>query len=138
MAIRSSFFYAKGYVGKDVTACGMTKNNKPFIKFSVGETRPFGKTEKMTVWYQVMLVGPAAEGFVRQKLLMKGTNVMIIGTFNFSTYKDKRGNEKEAYTVFADDVGILPQGLMASKVAVEAAEMGAQIDQEISDEDCPI
>lgn len=135
MAIVNSCQWIHGFIGQTIDSFQTGKNSKPYVKFSISETRTF-KDEKTVEWFQITVFGPLAEALVRQKRIVKGYQCLAVGVQKTSRWKDKNGNEKVSVETIATIV-VSNEKLLFSRAALDGAAEARQIDQEIGDDDVP-
>lgn len=100
----------RGNVGND-PELKFSKNNKPYVTFSVGYTERIKQgdqwTNGNTTWFRVVQFDKAAEAVA--DFVKKGDAVIVIGEMKQSSYKDKNGVEKSVLEVLAKDIGVVPR-----------------------------
>lgn len=98
-----------GNVGRDVNF-KYTQSGVPVADFSVAVTRRFGGrdgTEKQekTTWYRVTCWRNLAE--IANQYIRKGTQVMVVGQAEVSSYLDKAGQPAATLELTADNFQML-------------------------------
>lgn len=96
-----------GNLGKDPEVKNF-KNNK-MARISLATTE-YSKTtggdlKKETQWHSIVLWGKQAE--VAEKIMKKGSRVLIEGKIRNSSYEDKNGNKRYVTDIVAHDVVLL-------------------------------
>lgn len=96
-----------GNLGKDPEVKNF-KNNK-MVRISLATTE-YSKTaggdlKKETQWHNIVLWGKQAE--VAEKLLNKGSRVLIEGKIRNNSYEDKDGNKRYITDILANEVVLL-------------------------------
>ncbi|MGE4231879.1 MAG: single-stranded DNA-binding protein [Bacteriovoracia bacterium] len=102
-----------GRVGHDLEL-RTTVNGKPYLKMSIATHSYNSRTEvKKTSWHQVFVFGPQAE--ICATYLQKGSEVLIEGSLDQTTYEDEEKQKRYTVGVLASRVYFL-----GSRVAVES------------------
>lgn len=96
-----------GNLGKDPEVKNF-KNNK-MAKISLATTE-FSKTsagelKKETQWHSIVLWGKQAE--LAEKLLKKGSRVLVEGKIRNNSYEDKEGNKRYVTDIVANELVLL-------------------------------
>ena len=86
-----------------------TESGKKLARFSIATNESYRNTkgEKVTetTWHNLVAWGKVAE--LAEKLLQKGTEVVIEGKLTNRIYTDKDGNKKQVYEVQVNELLLL-------------------------------
>ncbi len=86
-----------------------TESGKKLARFSIATNESYRNTkgEKVTetTWHNLVAWGKVAE--LAEKLLQKGTEVVIEGKLTNRSYTDKDGNKKQVYEVQVNELLLL-------------------------------
>lgn len=98
-----------GNVGRDVNF-KYTQSGVPVADFSVAVTRRFGgrdggERQEKTTWYRVTCWRNLAE--IANQYVRKGTQIMVIGQADVSSYLDKSGQPAATLELTADNFQML-------------------------------
>lgn len=98
-----------GNVGRDVNF-KYTQSGVPVADFSVAVTRRFGgkdgaEKQEQTTWYRVTCWRNLAE--IANQYVRKGTQVMVVGQADVSSYLDKAGQPAATLELTADNFQLL-------------------------------
>lgn len=82
-----------------------TANNRKMASFSLATNETWrdndGNTVKETQWHRVVAWGKLAE--VAEKVLQKGTHVVLEGSINTRQYQDAKGEKKSLTEIVANE-----------------------------------
>src|SRR5216684_3362656 len=92
-------------------------------------TGPDGERQENTEWFRVKVAGRQVE-FVQR--LSKGTKVLVIGRLDIGHYKNRDGEPRTSFDVWAEDVQSMtvrgqisePDGMLDGDTALEPATAG--------------
>lgn len=132
---RNSSLTIRGYIGATVESYATDKNGKPFLKFSICETRKI-KNRTQSHWFQVTVFGDLAMALIKKGRITKGYEVAVSGTPSAIQYTDKSGSKKISHDLIADWV-VSNERLIISQKGMDAAEAARDIDDSIDDESVP-
>lgn len=98
-----------GNVGREVSF-KYTQSGVPVADFSVAVTRRFGgkdgaEKQEVTTWYRVTCWRNLAE--IANQYVRKGTQVMVVGQADVSSYLDKAGQPAATLELTADNFQML-------------------------------
>ena len=86
-----------------------TESGKKLARFSVATNESYrnaqGEKVTETTWHNLVAWGKVAE--LAEKLLQKGTEVVIEGKLTNRSYTDKDGNKKQVYEVQVNELLLL-------------------------------
>ena len=86
-----------------------TESGKKLARFSIATNESYRNTkgEKVTetTWHNLVAWGKVAE--LAEKLLQKGTEVVVEGKLTNRSYTDKDGNKKQVYEVQVNELLLL-------------------------------
>ena len=91
-----------GRLGKDPTTLQVTKEGKPFVRFSLAVDQ--GKSQE-AMWLNVICWDKVAEAV--DKYARKGTSVFVQGRLQMQKYKDKAQVERLSVEINAGNVQLL-------------------------------
>ncbi|QBD77996.1 single-stranded DNA-binding protein [Ktedonosporobacter rubrisoli] len=114
-----------GRLGKD-PQMSYTPNGNAVTKFSIAvNRRKVGNKEQPPMWLNVVCWQKLAE--IVNEYASKGVQILVQGSFDQQTYKDKDGIQRIKYEIVASNVQLLGKKQQAS----EEDELGELEDYEI-------